>query len=39
VATGAQIVRMSEEERMLRADRYYREYLSRVPRRLVPYVY
>ena len=39
VATGAQVVRMSEEERMLRADRDYREYLSRVPRRLVPYVY
>jgi protein-S-isoprenylcysteine O-methyltransferase Ste14 len=39
VATGAQIVRMSEEERMLRSDRAYREYLSRVPRRLVPYLY
>jgi protein-S-isoprenylcysteine O-methyltransferase Ste14 len=39
VATGAQIVRMSEEERMLGTDRAYREYLSRVPRRLVPYVY
>jgi len=39
VATGAQIVRMSEEERMLETDRAYREYLSRVPRRLVPYVY
>jgi protein-S-isoprenylcysteine O-methyltransferase Ste14 len=39
VATGAQLVRMSEEERMLETDRAYREYLSRVPRRLVPYVY
>jgi protein-S-isoprenylcysteine O-methyltransferase Ste14 len=39
VATGAQIVRMSEEERMLGTDRAYREYLARVPRRLVPYVY
>jgi protein-S-isoprenylcysteine O-methyltransferase Ste14 len=39
VATGAQIVRMSEEERMLRNDDAYRDYLARVPRRLVPYVY
>jgi protein-S-isoprenylcysteine O-methyltransferase Ste14 len=39
VATGAQIVRMSEEERMLRTDRAYREYLSRVSHRLVPFVY
>jgi protein-S-isoprenylcysteine O-methyltransferase Ste14 len=39
VATGAQIVRMSEEERMLGTDHAYREYLARVPRRLVPYVY
>jgi protein-S-isoprenylcysteine O-methyltransferase Ste14 len=39
VATGAQIVRMSEEERMLRSDDAYRDYLARVPRRLVPYVY
>jgi protein-S-isoprenylcysteine O-methyltransferase Ste14 len=39
VATGAQVVRMGEEERMLRDDSAYREYLSRVPHRLVPYVY
>ena len=39
VATGAQIFRMSEEERMLRNDDVYRDYLARVPRRLVPYVY
>jgi protein-S-isoprenylcysteine O-methyltransferase Ste14 len=30
---------MSEEERMLRTDRAYREYLSRVSHRLVPFVY
>jgi protein-S-isoprenylcysteine O-methyltransferase Ste14 len=39
VATGAQLVRMGEEERMLRDDSAYREYLARVPHRLVPYVY
>jgi protein-S-isoprenylcysteine O-methyltransferase Ste14 len=39
VATGAQLVRIGEEERMLGADRAYREYLARVPHRLLPYVY
>lgn len=39
VGTSAQLVRMSEEERMLRVDDAYREYLGRVRRRLIPYVY
>ena len=39
VATGAQLVRMSEEERMLGLDTAYREYLARVRRRLIPYLY
>jgi protein-S-isoprenylcysteine O-methyltransferase Ste14 len=39
VATGAQIVRMSEEERMLHSDDTYRDYLAKVRCRLVPYVY
>jgi protein-S-isoprenylcysteine O-methyltransferase Ste14 len=30
---------MSEEERMLTMDDGYRAYLSRVRRRLIPYVY
>jgi protein-S-isoprenylcysteine O-methyltransferase Ste14 len=39
VGTGAQLVRMSEEERMLSFDDAYRAYLARVRRRLIPYVY
>jgi protein-S-isoprenylcysteine O-methyltransferase Ste14 len=39
VATGAQLVRISEEERMLSFDDAYRGYLARVRRRLIPYVY
>lgn len=39
VGTTAQLVRMSEEERMLRGDHRYREYLARVRSRLIPYVY
>jgi protein-S-isoprenylcysteine O-methyltransferase Ste14 len=39
VSTGAQIVRMQEEERMLAGDPAYSEYLARVPRRLIPFVY
>jgi protein-S-isoprenylcysteine O-methyltransferase Ste14 len=39
VATGAQLVRIGEEERTLGGDHAYREYLARVPHRLVPYVY
>jgi protein-S-isoprenylcysteine O-methyltransferase Ste14 len=39
VATGAQLVRMDEEERMLQDDSTYREYLARVRHRLVPFVY
>jgi protein-S-isoprenylcysteine O-methyltransferase Ste14 len=39
VGTAAQLLRMSEEERTLRADLVYREYLARVRRRLIPYVY
>ena len=39
VGTGAQVVRMSEEERTLRSDLDYRQYLGRVRRRLIPYVY
>jgi protein-S-isoprenylcysteine O-methyltransferase Ste14 len=39
IGTCAQIVRMSEEERMLTMDDGYRAYLSRVRRRLIPYVY
>jgi len=39
VSTGAQLVRMSEEERMLGGDLVYRGYLDRVRRRLIPYVY
>jgi protein-S-isoprenylcysteine O-methyltransferase Ste14 len=39
VSTGAQIVRMQEEERMLVGDPAYSEYLARVPRRLIPFVY
>ena len=37
--TAAQLVRMSEEERMLSFDGAYRTYLARVRRRLIPYVY
>jgi protein-S-isoprenylcysteine O-methyltransferase Ste14 len=37
--TAAQLVRMSEEERMLSFDGAYRRYLARVRRRLIPYVY
>jgi protein-S-isoprenylcysteine O-methyltransferase Ste14 len=39
VGTAAQLVRISEEERMLGLDQAYREYLGRVRRRLIPYVY
>ena len=39
VGTGAQLVRMSEEERMLKLDDAYRAYLARVRRRLIPFVY
>ena len=39
IGTSAQLVRMSEEERMLRVDDAYRDYLARVRRRLIPYVY
>jgi protein-S-isoprenylcysteine O-methyltransferase Ste14 len=39
VGTAAQLVRMSEEERMLSFDAAYRAYLARVRRRLIPYVY
>jgi protein-S-isoprenylcysteine O-methyltransferase Ste14 len=38
-ATGAQVVRMSEEERMLGRDDGYRAYVARVRRRLIPHVY
>ena len=37
--TGAQLVRMSEEERMLGLDAAYRDYLARVRNRLIPFVY
>ena len=37
--TAAQIVRISEEERMLSFDDAYRAYLARVRRRLIPFVY
>jgi protein-S-isoprenylcysteine O-methyltransferase Ste14 len=39
VGTAAQLVRISEEERMLSFDGAYRAYLDRVRRRLIPYVY
>ena len=39
LGTAAQLVRMSEEERMLSFDGAYRAYLARVRRRLLPYVY
>jgi protein-S-isoprenylcysteine O-methyltransferase Ste14 len=39
VGTGAQLVRISEEERMLGGEEAYREYLGRVRRRLIPYLY
>jgi protein-S-isoprenylcysteine O-methyltransferase Ste14 len=39
VGTAAQLVRISEEERMLSFDEAYRAYLGRVRRRLIPYVY
>ena len=39
VATAGQLVRMSEEERMLSFDEGYRAYLAHVRRRLIPYVY
>jgi protein-S-isoprenylcysteine O-methyltransferase Ste14 len=39
LGTAGQLVRMSEEERMLRTDKAYREYLTRVRRRLIPYLY
>jgi protein-S-isoprenylcysteine O-methyltransferase Ste14 len=38
-ATAAQLVRMSEEERMLGRDDGYRAYLARVRHRLIPHVY
>jgi len=37
--TAGQLVRISEEERMLSLDDAYRGYLRRVRRRLIPYVY
>jgi protein-S-isoprenylcysteine O-methyltransferase Ste14 len=37
--TAAQVVRISEEERMLSFDQAYRAYLARVRRRLIPFVY
>jgi protein-S-isoprenylcysteine O-methyltransferase Ste14 len=37
--TAAQLVRISEEERMLSFDEAYRAYLERVRRRLIPYLY
>jgi len=37
--TAGQVVRISEEERMLSFDEAYRAYLARVRRRLIPYVY
>jgi protein-S-isoprenylcysteine O-methyltransferase Ste14 len=37
--TAGQVVRISEEERMLSFDEAYRTYLARVRRRLIPYVY
>jgi len=39
VGTAAQLVRISEEERMLSFDEAYRAYLERVRRRLIPYLY
>lgn len=39
VSTGAQILRMAEEERILVGDPAYCEYLARTPRRLIPFVY
>ena len=39
VGTTAQVVRISEEERMLSVDDAYRSYLARVRRRLIPFVY
>jgi protein-S-isoprenylcysteine O-methyltransferase Ste14 len=39
VGTGAQLVRISEEERMLRSDDAYSEYVARVRNRLIPYLY
>ena len=39
LGTAAQLVRMSEEERMLSFDDAYRRYLARVRHRLLPYVY
>ena len=39
VGTAAQLVRISEEERMLSFDDAYRGYLERVRRRLIPFVY
>jgi protein-S-isoprenylcysteine O-methyltransferase Ste14 len=38
-ATAAQVVRMTEEERMLGRDEGYRAYLARVRHRLIPHVY
>jgi protein-S-isoprenylcysteine O-methyltransferase Ste14 len=39
VGTAAQLVRISEEERMLRLDDAYREYIARVRHRLIPYLF
>ena len=39
LGTAAQLVRMSEEERMLSFDDAYRAYLRRVRHRLLPHVY
>lgn len=38
-STAFQLVRIREEERVLKADEGYRDYTSRVRFRLVPYVY
>lgn len=39
LATGAQVVRIDEEERILVRDPAYSEYRARVDRRLIPFVY
>ncbi|OLD99071.1 MAG: hypothetical protein AUG91_07570 [Actinobacteria bacterium 13_1_20CM_4_69_9] len=39
VSTAFQLVRIGEEERVLRGDERYRAYARRVRFRLVPYVY
>jgi protein-S-isoprenylcysteine O-methyltransferase Ste14 len=39
VAIAGQLVRISEEERLLAADRAYRDYCGRVRYRLIPYLF